>query len=118
MMLKNIIGSVKSATSVGEETARTVYLAGLGAYSKGMEQKQQTQGLLSNQFRALVDKGEYVEAENKQRIDSTKKVVLGNVEKQVNYVIRRTSGIDRTKLSGLEERIDTLTAAVDKLLQK
>ncbi|MGF1760729.1 hypothetical protein L4D76_22965 [Photobacterium sagamiensis] len=118
MMFGTIIKNVKPMTVFGEGTVRNVFLAGLGVYSKGKEQSEQTQRLLATQFKGFVEKGTDVESETLQRVETTKSVVLNKVESQVNHVIRCTSGIDRTRLLGLENSVDELTTAVDKLMQK
>ncbi|MDX1301594.1 phasin-related domain-containing protein [Photobacterium sp.] len=118
MMFGTIIKSVNPMTAFGEGIVRNVFLAGLGVYSKGKEQSEQTQRLLATQFNGFVEKGTDVEAETLQRVETTKSAVFNKVETQVNQVIRCTSGIDRTRLLELENSVDELTTAVDKLMQK
>lgn len=115
---KKIIGTVKSATQMGESSVRTVIYAGLGAYSKGTEQVGMAQHMVSKQVQDLVSKGSEVETEMVERIKDTKRGLFGQAESQFNHAFNATCGIDRDRLSNFEEKVDRLQEMVEKLSAK
>jgi polyhydroxyalkanoate synthesis regulator phasin len=115
---KKIIGSVKSATQLGESSVRTVIWAGLGAYSKGAEQVGMAQHLATKQFQDLVSKGNVVESEMIERIQDTKKSLFGQAESTFNHTLNSTCGIDRDRMSSFEKKVDHLQEMVEKLAAK
>ncbi|WP_299015568.1 hypothetical protein [uncultured Photobacterium sp.] len=113
-----MIGNIKSVSHMGETSVRTVILAGLGAYSKGIEQFGMAQHLATKRFNDLVVKGEAVEAETVQRVMDTKSVIMGRAESQFNRTLNKTCGVDRDRLTNFEVKIDQLQKAIDELAQK
>ncbi|MGR5066679.1 phasin-related domain-containing protein [Photobacterium sp. DNB22_13_2] len=115
---KKLIGSVKSATQMGESSVRTVLWAGLGAYSKGTEQVGMAQHMMAKQLQDLVSKGSDVETEMVERIQETKRGLFGQAESQFNRGFNATCGIDRDRMSNFEKKVDHLQEIVEKLAAK
>ncbi|WP_064603120.1 phasin-related domain-containing protein [Photobacterium sp. J15] len=113
-----MIGNIKSVTHMGESSVRTVILAGLGAYSTGIEQFGMAQHLVTKRLNGLVERGEAVEAETLRRVNDTKSVIMDRAGHQFNYALNKTCGIDRERLSNFETKIDQLQKAIDELAKK
>lgn len=113
-----MISNIKSVTEVGESSLKNVVLAGLGAYSKGIEQVGMAQHLMTKRFGELVEKGEEVETETMKRVKVTRSAVMKRAESQFNYGLNATCGIDRDRLANFEEKVDRLQQAVEKLAEE
>ena len=123
----NNIEMIKEKATVAQETARKVYLAGLGAYGKGFEEAKGRLESLSTDsekmFAELVQKGESLETEGKSKFKEATNKVSAKVEldKRVE-AIRSTLGLDQSeadlKIEELNAKIDALTKAVNKLAAK
>ena len=123
----NNIEMIKEKATVAQETARKVYLAGLGAYCKGFEEAKGRLESLSTDsekmFAELVQKGESLETEGKSKFKEATNKVSAKVEldKRVE-AIRSTLGLDQSeadlKIEELNAKIDALTKAVNKLAAK
>ena len=111
---------IKSKISEAEEFARKIWLAGLGAYGKSFDEAQGQYENLSAEaskvFDELVEKGEKLETEAKDKIKAKT-----NVEERVAEV-RKKLGLDKAsadeKVEELSAKIDALTEAVAKLAAK
>lgn len=112
--LNNIKGKVTEA----EEFARKIWLAGLGAYGKSIDEAQGRYEQLSADtqkvFEDLVVKGEALESDAKGKFKQT----TSEVEDRVADV-RKKLGLDNdnadSKVEELSAKIDALTEAVAKL---
>jgi len=109
---------IKNKMNEAEDFARKIWLAGLGAYGKSVEEAQGRYQKLSDEaskvFDDLVKKGETLEDEAKSKFKST----TSDVEARVNDV-RKKLGLDNNeadqKIEELSAKIDALTEAVAKL---
>ena len=120
----NNIEMIKEKATVAQDTARKVFLAGLGAYGKGFEEAKGRFETLSTDsekmFAELVQKGESLETEGKSKLKEATNKVSAKVDfdKRVD-AIRSTLGFDHNeadiKIEELNAKIDALTKAVNKL---
>jgi len=109
---------IKSTFNDAEEFARKIWLAGLGAYGKSIDEAQGRYEQLSADtqkvFEELVVKGEALESDAKGKFKQT----TSEVEDRVADV-RKKLGLDNdnadNKVEELSAKIDALTEAVAKL---
>ncbi|MDF2177109.1 phasin family protein [Aliiglaciecola sp. CAU 1673] len=104
------IDNLKSKVNDAEEFARKIWLAGLGAYGKSVDEVQGRYEKLnaeaSKVFEELVAKGSKIEADAKDKFKETT-----NVEARVAEV-RKKLGLDK---SDMEQKVDELSAKIDAL---
>lgn len=121
------IDKIKETAASAEEMARKVWLAGLGAYGKGYEELAGRFDSLSAEsnklFDELVSKGEKLEAEGKEKVESVKNEVAAKTELESRIeAVRSKLGLNATdsdqKIEELSAKIDALTAAVALLSAK
>jgi flagellin-like hook-associated protein FlgL len=120
----NNINMIKEKATVAQETARKVFLAGLGAYGKGFEEVKDRFESLSTEsnlmFSELVQKGESLETEGKSKFAEAKSKVAAkaDLDKRV-LALRSKLGLEQSeadlKIEELNAKIDALTKAVTKL---
>lgn len=112
---------LKTKLNEAEDFARKIWLAGLGAYGKSIDEAQGRYEKLSADanklFTDLVSKGETLEADAKSKFKSTSE----GVEERVAEV-RKKLGLDadssEERIQELSDKIDALTDAVAKLAAK
>ncbi|WP_018690707.1 phasin-related domain-containing protein [Algicola sagamiensis] len=108
---------LKEKVDLAEGLARKIWLAGLGAYGKGIDEVQDRYEKVNQEashfFDELVEKGERLEQETKDRLKE--KTAL---ETRVSEV-RQKLGLDSTdtekRIEELSLKIDALAEAVSKL---
>lgn len=113
--------TIKDTVNTAEEFARKIWLAGLGAYGKSVDEAQGRYEKISTEankiFDELVAKGESLESDAKGKIKQT----TGDVEARVADV-RKKLGLDSDnsdqKIEELNAKVDALTEAVAKLAAK
>ena len=113
--------NLKDTVNTAEEFARKIWLAGLGAYGKSMDEAQGRYEKVTEEanklFEELVAKGENLESEAKGKIKQT----TSDVEARVADV-RKKLGLDADnsdqKIEELSAKVDALTEAVAKLAAK
>ncbi|WP_100642850.1 phasin-related domain-containing protein [Alteromonas facilis] len=110
---------IKAKFNEAEEFARKIWLAGLGAYGKSIDEAQGRYEQLSTDaqkvFEDLVVKGEALETNAKGKFKQTTTEVEGRVAD-----VRKKLGLDNNdnadqKIEELSAKIDALTEAVAKL---
>jgi hypothetical protein len=122
----NNIEMIKEQATAAQETARKVFLAGVGAYAKSFEDAKgrfETLGTDSNLlFAELVQKGESLEAEGKSKFVEAKDKVASKADFNNRMVaLRAKLGLEKNeneteqKIEALNAKIDALTKAVAKL---
>ena len=120
----NNIEMIKEQATVAQETARKIFLAGLGAYGKSFEQaKGRFENLSADSnkmFADLVKKGESLETEGKSKFVEAKGKVTAKADIDNRVVALRSKlGLEQNeaelKIEELSAKIDALTAAVAKL---
>jgi ABC-type transporter Mla subunit MlaD len=110
--------TIKDTVNNAEEFARKIWLAGLGAYGKSVDEAQGRYEKISTDankfFEELVAKGENLESDAKGKIKQT----TSDVEARVADV-RKKLGLDADssdqKIEELSAKVDALTEAVAKL---
>lgn len=110
--------TVKGKFNEAEDFARKIWLAGLGAYGKSVEEAQGRYDKLSAEaskmFDDLVSKGENLEDDARSKFKST----TSDVENRVSEV-RKKLGLDSEpsdqRIEELSAKVDALTEAVAKL---
>ncbi len=115
---------VTKKVNQAEELARKIWLAGIGAYGKGFDEVQGQYEKLNTEttklFNDLVDKGEVLEGEAKEKFQSEKDGLKSNVEARVADV-RSKLGLDKNdsdkKIEELSAKIDALTEAVANMVK-
>ena len=116
------IETIKSKVNQAEDLARKIWLAGIGAYGKGFDEAQEQYEKLNTEsaklFNDLVERGEKLEVDAKEKFEAEKESVKSNVEARVAEV-REKLGLDTDdtdkKIEELSAKIDALTEAVEKL---
>ncbi|REL32301.1 phasin family protein [Thalassotalea euphylliae] len=116
------VDTIKDKVNQAEELARKIWLAGIGAYGKGFDEAQGQYEKLNTEatkmFNELVEKGEKLEEDAKEKYKSEKENIKTNVETRVSEV-RAKLGLDNDdtnkKIEELSAKIDTLTEALGKL---
>lgn len=120
----NNIEMMKEKATVAQQTARKVFLAGLGAYGKGFEE---TKGRFENlsadsnkMFAELVKKGESLEAEGKSKFVEAKSKVVAKADFNNRVeALRSKLGLNQSEedlvIEELNAKIDALTEVVAKL---
>lgn len=112
--------AIKSKVGDAEEFARKIWLAGLGAYGKSIDEVQSNYEKMNAEatklFDELVVKGESLETEAKGKFKEK-----ANIEERVADV-RKKLGLDSdgndARIDELSQKIDALTDAVSKLASK
>ncbi len=102
----------------GESMTRNIWLAGLGMYSRSVEEAQSINQKTNRMFDELVERGKEVEQAAKDKIDLTRDKTADHLEDQMNDMMFRVSGIDRAKLDRLDEKIEKLTTIVEAMLEQ
>jgi len=108
---------IKEKFDVAEDTARKIWLAGLGAYGKSIDSVQGQYEKINADgnriFNELVAKGEALETETKEKIKEKTAVDQRIAD------VRQKLGLDKSaqenKLDELNKKIDDLTEIVAKL---
>ena len=116
------IDTLKEKVNQAEDLARKIWLAGIGAYGKGFDEAQGQYEKLNTEatklFNELVEKGEKLETEAKDKLKTESENVKSNVETRVAEVCSKL-GLDNDdtnkKIDELSAKIDTLTEALSKL---
>jgi hypothetical protein len=120
----NNIEMIKQQATAAQETARKVFLAGVGAYGKGFEQAKGRLETLSSDsnhlFAELVQKGERLETEGKSKFIEAKNKVSAKADFNNRMLAFRAKlGLENNKadlkIEALSAKIDALTKAVAKL---
>lgn len=109
---------LKSKMTEAEDFARKIWLAGLGAYGKSIDEAQGQYEKLTTDatkvFEELVTKGESFESDAKEKFKETTTEVENRVAE-----VRKKLGLDSDdadqKIEELSAKVDALTEAVAKL---
>lgn len=117
-MKSNVIETARKLMDNGEQMARNIWLAGLGVYSKSLEEAQELNGKTNKVFDELVEKGKEVETATRDRLSATKNKASESVEERVNDLFYKLSGLDKHQLDSMNEKLDKLSKAVDELAKE
>lgn len=119
--------SSKKSNPAGSDTARRIWLAGIGAYGKAFDEAQETFSKVSGGtgkiFEELVQKGEVIETMVSVKgkdiaQDVMEKTGVGSLEiddriEKMRARLRRTDGTDQ---GDVEDRLDAIEAKLDKIM--
>lgn len=109
----------------GTDTARRIWLAGIGAYGRAFTEAQEAikdvTGSTSKVFDDLVQKGEMIEtvvsAKGKQMMDKAQMPNFDLDDRIAKMRSRLSRGEDAAAdMSSMEERMDAMEAKLDKIL--
>ena len=115
----------KKAKPISSDTARRIWLAGIGAYGKAFSEAQETlskvSGNTSKVFDELVQKGEVIETMvsiNGKDIaqDVMEKTSVGSLDDRIEKMRAKLRRTDSGNTEELEERMDALEAKLDKII--
>ena len=112
-----VMETVKKVFGNSEDVARSIWLAGLGAYGRSLEEAQQRVEQTNQLFEELVDKGREVERVSQEKITEARDQTRRSVEDRVNQLFDRLSGVDRAHLEELNDKVDKLAVSVEQLSQ-
>lgn len=118
MKPSNVKETAKRVMENGEQLARNIWLAGLGVYSKSLEEAQGLNGKTTELFEELVTRGQEVEYATRQKLEDKKDKASEKLETRVNDLFLKLSGIDRKQLEEMNEKLDKLAEAVESLSKK
>ena len=109
-------------TDKAGEIAKNIWLAGLGAYGKAIDEAQDRLEKATKEpprlFKDLVKKGEALEQEVKENLSSAREFSSNTVEERIRKVRENfsfTSDARSEELAEIHDKLDTLTAKVDAL---
>ena len=121
------MSTIKNTVTTAEDMARKVWLAGLGAYGKSYDEVSGRIDAMSAEtnsfFEELIAKGEKLEAQGKEKVESAKNDVVekANIDSRIESV-RTKLGLSDTnndqKIEELSAKVDALTQAVALLSAK
>lgn len=110
----NVVDTAKKLWSSKDEIAKNIWLAGLGAYGKSIDEAKSVSDKSSTLFEELVAKGAKIEESAKEKL-SDKKISTDVLETRVSQVFTKISGVDGSKVDELNAKVDELTKAISEL---
>ncbi|MCY4427202.1 MAG: phasin family protein [Halieaceae bacterium] len=118
----NMSDDKTKVTDKAGEIAKNIWLAGLGAYGKAIDEAQDRLEKATKEpprlFKDLVKKGEALEQEVKETLSSAREFSSNTVEERIRKVRENfsfTSDARSEELAEIHDKLDTLTAKVDAL---
>lgn len=113
-------------TDKASEIAKSIWLAGIGAYGKAFDEAVNQYGKVSKEttklFDELVEKGRKLDNENHSKLVEAKSKTTATIEERINKVRGTvnlgslTGGADAGKLEELNAKVDVLSEKIDALL--
>lgn len=109
------------------DTAKNIWLAGLGAYGKAIDQAhgryERVSETSAKLFDELVAKGKLLEGDTHERLEDVKQKSTSTVEERIAKVKSMMPLVDFTskdskKIQELSKKVDTLTHKIDALLKE
>lgn len=125
-MSKKVAKDVKITDKAGE-VAKSIWLAGLGAYGKAFDEAVTQYGKVSKEttklFDELVEKGRKLDGESHTKLAEAKSKTTATIEERINKVRSSVNlgslsmgGSDAVKLEELSAKVDVLSEKLDALL--
>lgn len=106
----------KKIDDLKQELGSNVRLAGLGVYSKSVEEING----LSDKSRSLVgelmERGREVERSAKERVSSTASQTSSALEERLRDLVAKVTGVDAKSLADLDEKLKKLNEQVNALV--
>ncbi|KXO09578.1 hypothetical protein AKG98_1176 [Moritella sp. JT01] len=115
--MSNLLNQAKTIYTVAKDTAKTSVTAGFGVYGTILDQASKSSDKATQLFESLVERGAQVEPKLKEQTSAifAKKITLESVENKVQSITSRLTGVQGSKLSEVESKIDQLTTLVSEL---
>ncbi|QUM82003.1 MULTISPECIES: hypothetical protein [unclassified Moritella] len=115
--MSNLLNQAKTIYTVAKDTAKTSVTAGFGVYGTILDQASKSSDKATQLFESLVERGAQVEPKLKEQTSAifAKKITLGSVESKAQSITSRLTGVQGSKLSEVEVKIDQLTTLVSEL---
>ena len=115
--MSNLLDQAKTILTVAKDTAKTSITAGFGVYGTILDEASKSSDKATQLFESLVERGAQVESNLKEQTSAifTKKTTLESVETKVQNITSRFTGVQNSKLSELESKIDLLTTMISEL---
>lgn len=101
-----------------EQMARNIWLAGLGVYGKTLEEGKDLEGKSAELFETLIAEGRNVENSTRETIEKQVSSTSRNVERRVQDLFAKMSGVDPERIDNLNDKVDALTAMVEKMAKE
>ena len=109
------------------EVAKSIWLAGLGAYGKAFDEAVNQYGKVSKEttkrFDDLVELGRKLDSESHAKLSKAKNKTTATIEERINKVRGSVNlgalsfgGADNAKIEELSAKVDTLSDKLDALL--
>ena len=115
--MSNLLNQAKTIYTVAKDTAKTSVTAGFGVYGTILDQASKSSDKATQLFESLVERGAQIEPKLKEQTSAifAKKITLGSVESKAQSITSRFTGVQGSKLSEVEGKIDQLTTLVSEL---
>ncbi|HRF87356.1 MAG TPA: phasin family protein [Pseudomonadales bacterium] len=128
-MSKKILKDAKDANIADKasEVAKSIWLAGLGAYGKAFDEAVTQYGKVSKEtskvFDDLVELGRKLDSESQAKLSNAKNKTTATIEDRINKVrssVNMSSlnfaGADNAKIDEVNAKVDALSDKLDALL--
>ena len=114
-------------TDKAGDMAKSIWLAGLGAYGKAFDEAVTQYGKVSKEttklFDELVEKGRRLDSESHSKLTKAKSKTTATIEERINKVRESVNlpslsggGADAAKIDELNSKVDVLSEKLDALL--
>lgn len=115
--MSNLLNQAQTILTVAKNTAKTSVTAGFGVYGTILDEASKSSDKATQLFESLVERGTQVEPKIKEQASAifSKKITLGSVEAKTQAITSRFTGVQGSKLSEVESKIDQLTAMISEL---
>ena len=115
--MSKLLNQAQTILTVAKDTAKTSITAGFGVYGTILDQASKSSDKATQLFESLVERGTQVEPKLKEQMSAifAKKITLESIETKAQSITSRFTGVQGSKLSELESKIDLLTTMVSEL---
>jgi len=115
--MSNLLNQAQTILTVAKDTAKTTVTAGFGVYGTIFDQAAKSSDKATQIFESLVERGALVESKLKEQTSAifAKKITLESVEAKAQSITSRFTGVQASKLSEVESKIDLLTTMISEL---
>ena len=115
--MSKLLNQAQTILTVAKDTAKTSVTAGFGVYGTILDEASKSSDKATQLFESLVERGTQVEPKLKEQMSAifAKKITLESIETKAQSITSRFTGVQGSKLSELESKIDLLTTMVREL---
>merc|ERR1711871_1407364 len=107
-MFKKLFGKGGNDVASQEALYRKIWLAGLGAYSKGSEELSQISDRGLGLFDELLERGKQLESSTVEKVSEASTQTKEAFESQLHSQVQKVTGLEADQLEELEAKIDRL----------